>query len=403
MDALEETVHGRQRRVEDILWKSNNTFSKTADEGRFGVLHEPIQLAKGNQIEDAQWTGLVTGIALSMLESNQVDAVICVIASNGEWNQPEPIIAKTREQVLQGRGVKPALAPSLKVLDDVKDDPSIRKLLFCGVGCAVQAFRSVEHSLNLEQVFVLGTNCADNSPTPEAAENFLKTSFSLDGSQAVRGYEFMQDYRVHVKLEQEYTTKPYFCLPGSIAEPSIARSCRACFDYTNGLADVVVGYMGAPLSPTQRMDNSLQTLTVRNQKGSTMVQTAVDAGRITIQSVADGSGSHELLAVATTESDALVLALLGDTAPENGMPLWLGEIFANIIQQFGPKGLSFARYSIDYHILRNYLHCVNEWGDERATHSMPAFSRAIVDHYMSLPDQKLSRLRDRIVEKATKQ
>ena len=59
----------------------------------------------------------------------------------------------------------------------VRADPAVRRLLFCGVGCAVQALRSVEADLDLDELYVLGTNCADNSPTPEAARNFLRDGF----------------------------------------------------------------------------------------------------------------------------------------------------------------------------------------------------------------------------------
>lgn len=84
-----------------------------------------------------------------------------------------------------------ALAPSLNVLDEIKADKSIHRLLFCGVGCAVQAFRAIQDDLNLEKVYVLGTNCVDNSPTPNAAKNFIDNGLNVDSS-SVRGYEFMQ-------------------------------------------------------------------------------------------------------------------------------------------------------------------------------------------------------------------
>lgn len=33
--------------------------------------------------------------------------------------------------------------------------------------------------------------------------------------------------------------------------------------------------------------------------------------------------------------------------------------------KFGPKGLEFARYSLDYHTIRNYLHVNRAWGKQR--------------------------------------
>ena len=36
-----------------------------------------------------------------------------------------------------------------------------------------------------------------------------------------------------------------------------------------------------------------------------------------------------------------------------------------LIIQIGPKGLEFARYSLDYHTIRNYLHVNRAWGKQR--------------------------------------
>jgi len=176
---------------------------------------------------------------------------------------------------------------------------------------------------------------------------------------------------------------PYFCLPGNVADSSIAPSCRACFDYTNALADVTVGYMGAPLEGAggplgigggQRMDEAYQTLTVRNHRGEKLVDAAVAAGRIGVGNEATGSGSHEKISAATVGSDATVMTGVG------------------------PKGIGFARYSVDYHILRNYLHVLNEWGEERAGVALPEYARDIVQKYLDR-EESFRGLRDEILER----
>jgi len=201
----------------------------------------------------------------------------------------------------------------------------------------------------------------------------------------VIGYEFMQDFKVHVKTADSYVTKPYFSLPGTIAEPSIAKSCLACFDYSNGLADVVVGYMGAPLDDNSRMDQSLQTIAIRNRRGAQMVQTAVKASRLELRGDAPGKGGHEKLSTATVTADSIVLSMASNKAPpEQGMPPFMGEIMAFAMRTMGPKGINFARYSIDYHLLRNYLHVLNEWGEARTNRALPAYAREIVEHYLRI-------------------
>ncbi|BBG92616.1 hypothetical protein Prudu_000399 [Prunus dulcis] len=56
--------------------------------------------------------------------------------------------------------------------------------------------RSVEHHLNLDELYVLGTNCVDNG-TREGLDKFLKAASSEP--ETVFHYEFMQNYTVHLK------------------------------------------------------------------------------------------------------------------------------------------------------------------------------------------------------------
>ncbi|GFH52685.1 coenzyme F420 hydrogenase subunit beta [Chaetoceros tenuissimus] len=392
IDSLEPILHKRSRNLENDY------------ESRFGVLDQDILLVKGTQ-NGSQWTGAVTSIALAMLESKTVDAAIC-IASKSDDNtlEPQPIIAKTKQDLLKGRGVKPSLAPSLKVLDEIKQDESIRNLLFCGVGCAVQAFRSelVQKDLGLDNVYVLGTNCADNSPTPQASQDFIQKGLGIseEDYESVKGYEFMQDFKVHVKKETEgsnsYDKIPYFSLPGNIARASIASSCLSCFDYTNSLADIVVGYMGALLADD--MDNNYQTLTIRNQKGKEMFDIATKAGKLNVYETATGKGSWKDFAVQTVLADGVIEEMIGKQPKEQGMPPAVGNIVAKLVQYIGPKGLNFAEYSIDYHILRNYLYCLDQWGENGTERKMPQYAQSIVKEYLK-DYEGLRTVRDKILAK----
>ena len=180
--------------------------------------------------------------------------------------------------------------------------------------------------------------------------------------------------------EGVYEKKPYFCLPGTIAKEAIAKSCLTCFDYTNGLADVVVGYMGAPLNDNN-MDEAYQTLTIRNKDGEKMVQTALKQQRIIMGDVAPGSGNYQSTSVATVSSDSIILEMLDQEVPSSGMPVWIGNILATVLSNIGPKGLNFAKYSIDYHILRNYLYILNEWGEDEAKKRIPKYAMDTINEY----------------------
>ncbi|KAF8388321.1 hypothetical protein HHK36_026987 [Tetracentron sinense] len=210
IEGLEPIVHGRGRKVGSL------------DETYLGVHEQLLYARKTEPVEGAQWTGIVTTIAIEMLKANMVDAVICVQSDPEDRLTPRPVLARTPDEVLAARGVKPTLSPNLNTLALV-EAAGVKRLLFCGVGCQVQALRSIEQHLNLEKLYVLGTNCVDNG-TREGLEKFLKAA--SNDPETVLHYEFMQDYKVHLKhLDGHIEEVPYFCLPANELVDVIAPSC----------------------------------------------------------------------------------------------------------------------------------------------------------------------------------
>ena len=141
--------------------------------------------------------------------------------------------------------------------------------------------------------------------------------------------------------------------------------------------------MGAPLTNNGEMGSALQTLTVRNDAGREMVEAATNSGLIHLHGEAVGNGSWQDFAIQTVEADGIVGEMVGKDPMEEGMPRFVGKIVAKIIREIGPKGLNFASYSIDYHILRNYLYVLDQWGESRAETSMPQYSKDIVQEYLT--------------------
>jgi hypothetical protein len=62
--------------------------------------------------------------------------------------------------------------------------------------------------------------------------------------------------------------------------------------------------------------------------------------------------------------------------------------------QVGPKGVEFAKYSIDYHYIRNYIQVNRNWKAKRAQDHIPEFALRIVAEYDGQGDiQKRVRMR----------
>ncbi|KAJ1694343.1 hypothetical protein LUZ63_011041 [Rhynchospora breviuscula] len=369
IEVLEPQVHGRGRHAEDD------------DEMYFGVHEKLLYAKKKKPVEGAQWTGIVTTIAVEMLKSNMVEAVVCVQSDPEDRLSPRPVLARTPEEVYRAKGVKPTLSPNLDTLALV-EAAGVKRLLFCGVGCQVQALRSVEKYLGLEKLYVLGTNCVDNG-TREGLDKFLKAASS--DPDTVLHYEFMQDYKVHLKhLDGHIEEVPYFCLPANDLVDVIAPSCYSCFDYTNALADLVVGYMGVPKYSGLSMTEHPQYITVRNERGLEMLKLVENLLEIT---PTISSGKRQPFVMETVKADDA--AKLGK-GPAKPAPMFVGNIIAFLLDLIGPKGLEFGRYSLDYHTIRNYLYVNRSWGKQRAERHIPSYAKKIVESYNK--DQQIERM-----------
>ena len=360
VETLEPAVHGRGRDMSN-------------DELRLGVVDEVLYARKTAPVEGAQWTGIVTSIAIEMLKSGKVEGVVCVASQPDDPMRPRPILATTVEEIMSSRGVKPSLSPNLSVLAEV-EARGLKRLLFIGVGCAVTALRSVEPYLGLDALYVVGTNCTDNGRA-ETLSKFLGAA--SDDPATVTGYEFMQDYRVHLKhTDGSFEKVPYFCLPANDLKDVIAPSCYSCFDYVNGLADLVVGYMGVPMYEGVEMTNHPQYVTVRNARGKELFDSVRETCEVT-PSVSSGNRTPFVVQTVVADDEATL-----GRGPEKPAPRAVGNVLAYVLEKVGPKGKEFGMYSLDYHTVRNFLYVKRHFGsDERANQHVPEYARRVVDEY----------------------
>ncbi|MGK7900645.1 MAG: Coenzyme F420 hydrogenase/dehydrogenase, beta subunit C-terminal domain [Hormoscilla sp.] len=345
---LETQTHGRSRDLDK------------EDDRYFGV-HQTMMAARKTQpIEGAQWTGIVSSIAIEMLTSGKVEGVVCVQNTKEDRFGPMPIIARTPEEILAARVNKPTLSPNLSVLEEVEKS-RMQRLLVIGVGCQIEALRAVEKQLGLEKLYVLGTPCVDNV-TRAGLQKFLDTTSR--SPETVVHYEFMQDFQVHFKHEDGSIEKvPFFGLKTNKLKDVFAPSCMSCFDYVNSLADLVVGYMGAPFG--------WQWIVVRNDRGQEMLDLVMS--QLETQPVMSKGDRHQAVQQSIPAYDKGVT-----------LPMWAAKLMGVVIEKIGPKGLEYARFSIDSHFTRNYLYVKRHHPEKLAAH-VPEYAQRIVSQYQ-LPE-----------------
>ena len=342
--SLETQAHGRSRDLEN----ENDLY--------FGVHQEMMAAKKQQPIPGAQWTGIVSTLACEMLNRGLVEGVICVQNTKEDRFQPQIVVARSPDEVLAAKVNKPTLSPNLSVLEEVEKS-GMKRLLVIGVGCQIQALRAVEKSLGLEKLYILGTPCVDNV-SREGLKKFLETTSR--SPETVVHYEFMQDFRVHFKHEDGSTELvPFFGLKTNQLKDVFAPSCMSCFDYVNSLADLVVGYMGAPFG--------WQWIVVRNETGREMLELIKD--QLDVQAVSSEGDRKNAVQQSIPAYDKAVT-----------LPMWAAKLMGVVIEKIGPKGLEYARFSIDSHFTRNYLYVRRNYPEKLAAH-VPEFAKKIVAQY----------------------
>ncbi len=328
-----------QNRHEQIELKIHGRNRSDGDELRFGV-NRAIHIARLRQINyEAQWSGIVTRLGALLLERGLVDGVIATKAAPGTRWAPLPFLARTPAEVLATAGNKPCLSPTLEVLPEVKAS-GLKRLAFIGMGCQVHALRCIEADLGLEQLYVIGLPCTDNTSYPDLMR-FLNVASKSPAT--VAHHEFMQDFRVWMRHDDGHLEKMnYVDLDVSAlgGERGIfPAACLSCFDYQNGLADLTIGYLGAPLPPEQRW----QWMLVRNERGQELFDLIKPLLELGERSEAG-------------DRRVGMQAYIGMLRKPRKRPIAPIRKFVAWMQRSkGPKGFEFARSVIEMKLLRNLV------------------------------------------------
>lgn len=323
--ALERQVHGRTR--------------ATPDELLFGVYRAMYAARLRPANPAAQWSGMTTRLAALLLERGIVEAVVTTRAVPGTRFAPQPFLARSPAEVIASAGNKPCLSPGLSLLDEVRQS-GVRRLAVVGVGCQVHALRAAQAQLGLEQLYVIGIPCSDNVAYPDL-QRFLEL-ISRSPATVVH-YEFMQDFSVHLRHEDGHVERVNFIdIPMAQLGDVFPSACLACFDYPNTLADITLGYMGAPLG--------WQWVIVRSQRGEELfelLRPELELGQL-------GQRGDRRAGVRRS------IAMLA--RPPARPPAPLRRMIAFLMRRRGPRGLEFARSVIEMKLLRNLQHVRARFG-----------------------------------------
>jgi coenzyme F420 hydrogenase subunit beta len=314
----------------------------------------------------AQWTGITTRLAASLLERGAVDAVLTMAPDPNDAWRPVPVLVTDPAELARCRGMRMGYAPLLALLEPARQR-GFKRLAIVGIPCQIYALRALERTLGFERLYVIGTPCSDNTTT----ENFHEFLALLAEDPATITYlEFRTDYHVELRFtDGRVRAIPFLLLPLSKLRPDFfPLTCRTCVDYTNVLADITVGYMGG---------HGEQWILVRNERGEEMFAALGDE---LVTSPLTSAGKRRTAVTGFIENTKLAAGGL----PVRAMPNWVRPLVAWLMPRIGPRGLEFARARVEMKAAETVLHLRREH-PQRLKNMVPAHVWELVETYGLLP------------------
>ncbi len=338
LGAKEKSLFGRERSL-------NN-----AEEVRFGISRERFVGRLKKPLPRTQFTGIITRMAQKAFESGLVEGVVTLHRSSEDYFFPKPVLARSTQAILSSGGSKPVLAPTLVSLDEAYRQ-GIQKLLVIGTPCQIHNLRSFQEAypyVRDMEIYTIGIPCTDNANPRRFRWMLRRVSKS---HTTARHVEYMQDYTCHITHADGSIEKvPFFSFPRELFGTNVfAESCMACFDYMNSLADITVGYIGAPLDRKQMP----QWVIVRTDKGEVLRDLLSEE----LEIEAEFSSGDRRPGIAMYANKIIPRLANRDAAPVKpgrDVSLKQGREIATMLYATGPKGLEFAGYAVDMHLVRNY-------------------------------------------------
>ena len=320
------------------------------EEIRFGISRERFVGRLKQPLPHTQFTGIITRMAQKAFESGMVEAVVTLHRSPEDCFFPEPVLARSTKAIRAGGGSKPVLAPTLVSLDEAYKK-GIQKLLVIGTPCQIHNLRNFQEAypyVRDMEIYTIGIPCTDNANPRRFRWMLRRVSKS---HTTARHVEYMQDYTCHITHADGSIEKvPFFSFPRELFGTNVfAESCMACFDYMNSLADITVGYLGAPLD-RKKMP---QWVIVRTEKGR-MLRSLIADELETTEEFSSGDRRPGIAMYANKIIPRLENRDDAPVKPGRDLSLKEGRQIADMLYETGPKGLEFAEYAVDMHLVRNY-------------------------------------------------
>ena len=233
--------------------------------------------------------GVATALLVYALEKKQVSAATVVAFDKEQPWKAKPILATTRQQIIDAANSKYAIIPMNAVLAEPEVNRLSGQLACVGLPCHVHSLRKLQyhysnHRLSRKIAFIVGVHCAKTG-LMEYNENILKEYLGLKSLNEIRSlkYRIGKPPNTHVEIVKTdgevIEASKYIWFTDA---QSVYGRCMLCWDWGAELSDVSVGDFFGPAARGSDVQLGSSTLIVRTSIGEQLVKDAVKAGYLTV-------------------------------------------------------------------------------------------------------------------------
>ncbi|MEW6366630.1 MAG: Coenzyme F420 hydrogenase/dehydrogenase, beta subunit C-terminal domain [Acidobacteriota bacterium] len=269
--------------------------------------------------------GVISAIAIYLLEQGIVDGVIALGPVTGEPWRFEPKVARTRAEVIACAQSKYSISPPNVILRRLEQEPAEFRAAFIGIPCQVHSIRKLQiegQTASRKITHVIGSYCG-NILHFDAVRGFLAkhrvTDYRLIRKLEYRAGEWPGKMRVTLEGGRVLEMPKFYA--NYLIPFYMMRRCLLCTDLANEFADISGGDAWAPVYEERGKGFSL--IMGRNGTGQRILDAMIGQGLLEVENVDEAATvdmhSHMLdfkkrgafLRIATRRSR-------GERAPEYG-------------------------------------------------------------------------------------
>ncbi len=233
--------------------------------------------------------GMVSALLIYALEAGIIDGALVTRMNPERPLEPQPFIARTREEILSATGSKYCPVPSNMALAEILEANPGEKFAVVGLPCHMHGLRKAElvsKKLRERVALRVGLFCSNTNTFPMteyilknhgiSPEKITKLDYRGSGWPGKMSIQVENKAIKHIDYEDyiKYHQFGFFT----------TRRCTLCCDMTSELADISLGDAWF-LSKREKDNPGISAIIIRSEAGQNLLDAALIGKAISIQSV----------------------------------------------------------------------------------------------------------------------